>query len=72
MFGVPTALLAYIYYDMGINNLWQLFLFGWAAVLGYMPGIIMLNWYINDVMKKAVQKSLTDFADSRTYTDNRR
>lgn len=70
-FGIPTVFLAYVYYDLGINNLWQLFVFIWAAALGYMPGIIVYTYYIRDRMRKRdkIQKSLVDFVDSRVHID---
>lgn len=63
MFGVPTVLLTLTYYAVGINNIWQLFLFGWAAVLGYMPGIILYTYYI----RTRIQKTLIDFVDLRSH-----
>lgn len=59
LFGFPTIFMAYIYYDLGINNMWQLFLFSWGVIFGYMPGIITLySFRIRD----DTQKILGDFA----------
>lgn len=66
IFGIPTVLLVYIYYDLGINNLWQLFLFIWAIIFGYMPGIITMHtFYVikrNSRRNKRnnIQKTLVD------------
>jgi len=65
MFGVPTVFLMYIYYEIGINNLWQLFLFSLAAAIGYMPGIILYTYYI----RGRIQKTLLDFVDYRSRTE---
>lgn len=62
LFGFPTVLLACLYYSLGINNLWQLFIFGCAAILGYMPGIIMLHMFY----RNRIQKTLVDFVYART------
>lgn len=56
LFGVPTILLAYIYYDFGISDLWQLFLFSWAVAMGYMPGIIVYTYYIRNRLQKTLDK----------------
>lgn len=61
LFGLPTVLLAYMYYDLGINNLWQLFLFCWAVAMGYMPGIIAYTYYIRNRVRNSTQETLVDF-----------
>lgn len=62
LFGFPTIILAYVYYDLGISNLWQLFLFCWAVIMAYMPGMIMVyTLYV----RNNVQRALTDFVDPR-------
>jgi len=61
LFGAPTILLAYIYLSFGINNYWQLFLFSFMVVIGYMPGAIV--WYMlqTNWIRNIAQRSLSDF-----------
>lgn len=43
LFGVPTIVLAFIYYSVGINNYWQLFVFFFMVMTLYMPGMLLLH-----------------------------
>lgn len=62
LFGLPTILMVYIYHDLGINNMWQLFLFGLGVIFGYMPGVIMIYMF---QFRNSAQKTLLYFIDSR-------
>ncbi len=61
IFGVPTVVLIFIYYELRINNklnnLWQLFLFCWMVITGYMPGIMIYTYYLEDKIHKALLQS---------------
>lgn len=64
LFGVPTVLLAYVYYSLGINNYWQLFLFSCMVILGYMPGMLIMRVLQTNFVRNAIQKSLSDFGEN--------
>ena len=61
IFGIPTVLAVYLYHGLGINNLWQLFLFCWMVIMLYMPGIIVGTYYIRYHIRNKAQKTLADF-----------
>lgn len=63
IFGMPTLILWYIYYNLGIHNLWQLFLFCWMVIMLYIPGIVTGTYYIRNRIRNSVQKTLVDFID---------
>lgn len=70
--GIPTLILVYIYHSLGINNLWQLFLFCWMVIMLYMPGVIVGTYYIRCHIRDRVQKTLVDFIDIRASVNSKR
>lgn len=54
IFGIPTLILWYIYYNHKIYNLWQLFLFCWIVIVLYMPGIATGAYYIRNHIRNRV------------------
>ena len=61
LFGVPTIVLVYIYISLGINSYWQLFLFSFMAMVGYMPGALILCMLQAEWIRNEVKNSLSDF-----------
>ena len=55
MFGLPTVLLAFIYHEVKIDNIWRLFIFCWGVAMGYMPGFMLYSYYLKDKVRKSVE-----------------
>lgn len=60
LFGVPTMLLAFIYYSLGIHNYWQLFLFLSMVLIIYTPGMLLLHLVYVYHVKNKVQREFGD------------
>lgn len=60
LFGIPTILLIFIYYFIGINNHWQLFLFLFMALIAYTPGMLLLHLAYVYHVKNKVQREFGD------------
>ena len=60
LFGIPTILLAFIYYSLGINNHWQLFLFLFMVLIAYMPGMFLLHLAYLYHVKNKVKREYRD------------
>lgn len=58
LFGIPTILLAFIYYSLGINNYWQLFVFSFMVMIAYMPGMLILHFVYTYQIRNKVHKEL--------------
>jgi len=41
LIGIPTIVLIWIYNELGINNTWQLTLFGFMILWSYLPPLII-------------------------------
>jgi hypothetical protein len=61
LFGVPTILLAFVYYYLGVNNYWQLFLFSSMVLIAYLPGMLLLHLVYMCNIGNSVQSELGDF-----------
>ena len=61
LFGVPTILLAFIYFLLGVNNYWQLFLFSSMVLIVYMPGMLLLHLVYTRHIRNRVHKELGYF-----------
>jgi hypothetical protein len=61
LFGVPTILLAFIYYYLGVSNYWQLFLFSSMVLIAYMPGMLILHLVYTCHMRNKIHNELGSF-----------
>ncbi len=65
LFGIPTILLTFMYYFIGIHNYWQLFLFLFMTLITYTPGMLLLHLaYVYHVENK-VQREFGDLYISK-------
>jgi hypothetical protein len=65
LFGLPTILLAFIYYYLGVDNYWQLFLFSSMVLIAYLPGILLLHLVYTCHMRNKINNNIGDFGISK-------
>lgn len=58
LIGIPTIILIWIYNELGINNDWQLIVFGIMIVWSYLPTIIV--YYAVYIQKDNINETITN------------